>query len=211
MAKTLPAEDATIPIRLLPPLKKRSGDYYQEPFVSVVTVGAYSACLLGGVHLCVYLGGLEGTARAAALGMMWVWFGLAVVCSLGVLFGPNGEIKRSPETCYPIPQAVRDKLIKGESLDGMSNIPGAEGGSYCVRCLVWRPPDGPAAGLWKDRAHHCSVCQRCVTGFDHHCGVFGRCITKTNMPCFAAINAVWCFAMFTGAVFLIMAVASWSD
>jgi hypothetical protein len=50
-------------------------------------------------------------------------------------------------------------------------------GSYCVRCLVWRPHD----------AHHCRTCGRCVAGFDHHCGVFGRCIVQGNMPCFSML------------------------
>ena len=30
---------------------------------------------------------------------------------------------------------------------------------YCKRCKAYKPP----------RAHHCSMCRRCVVKMDHHC------------------------------------------
>merc|ERR1712032_496209 len=94
-------------------------------------------------------------------------------------------------TCYPIPGEVLQRLVAGQSLDGMKNVNGSDGSTYCVRCLVWRPPSHELG-----KAHHCNTCQRCVTGFDHHCGVFGRCIVDGNMPCFYAVIAMF----FLGAV-----------
>jgi hypothetical protein len=49
--------------------------------------------------------------------------------------------------------------------------PNAEGGvSYCRRCRHFRPP----------RAHHCSVCNRCIAHLDHHCPWVNNCIGRDN-------------------------------
>ena len=90
------------------------------------------------------------------------------------------------------------------------NIPSDRegGGTFCVRCYVWRPPAPPAYDGKKfhsrTEVHHCSTCQRCVVDFDHHCGVFGRCIAGDgfagNMGYFktilsmAAAGAITCIA-----------------
>lgn len=93
---------------------------------------------------------------------------IAIICLLGLMWGDPGTIKRTPETCFPLPAQVSAQLAHGKRLDAgrLGNI--HEGGrTFCIRCLVWRPDD---------TVHHCRTCQRCVVDFDHHCGVFGRCI-----------------------------------
>merc|ERR1712039_122236 len=82
------------------------------------------------------------------------------------------------------------RLSSGQNLEGLKNIGGQGGQTYCVRCLVWRKRDS-------GHGHHCSTCQRCVSGFDHHCGVFGRCIVDGNMLCFYAVNAMFVFGAVT--------------
>eukprot|EP00698_Gefionella_okellyi_P015584 TRINITY_DN4403_c0_g1_i1.p1 TRINITY_DN4403_c0_g1~~TRINITY_DN4403_c0_g1_i1.p1 ORF type:complete len:281 (-),score=23.83 TRINITY_DN4403_c0_g1_i1:369-1211(-) len=47
-------------------------------------------------------------------------------------------------------------------------------GSFCLKCNTQRPP----------RAHHCSVCGRCVRRFDHHCPTIGNCIGEGNYKFF---------------------------
>jgi hypothetical protein len=87
-----------------------------------------------------------------------------------------GVVKRSPETCFPLPPKVADLIEAGatsEQIQQLGNLHG-EKGSFCVRCLVWRGGDNV-------QPHHCSTCQRCVTHFDHHCGVFGRCIAGDGL------------------------------
>jgi hypothetical protein len=122
----------------------------------------------------------------------------AASCVLFLLkFENAGEIKRSAETCYPIPAEVERRLRDGTSLTGLGNIPRVEGstahGTYCVRCLVWRPG--------KDqKPHHCNTCQRCVVGFDHHCGVFGRCIVNGNMVCFFTLIGMLFAGMCTAMI-----------
>ena len=73
---------------------------------------------------------------------------------------------------FPLPASVRTRLEAKQSLAGMENICHSTNGRiFCVRCLIWRPPDGTAGDV-----HHCSICQRCVVQHDHHCGVYGVCI-----------------------------------
>jgi len=42
--------------------------------------------------------------------------------------------------------------------------------NYCEHCQHWKPP----------RAHHCSICTRCVLRMDHHCPFTGNCIGVRN-------------------------------
>ncbi|KAA8498446.1 putative protein S-acyltransferase 16 [Porphyridium purpureum] len=44
----------------------------------------------------------------------------------------------------------------------------------CKHCKVHKPP----------RAHHCSICERCVSRMDHHCGWVSNCIGMNNHKAF---------------------------
>ena len=44
----------------------------------------------------------------------------------------------------------------------------------CTKCSCVRP----------ERAHHCSVCQRCIKRMDHHCPWVNNCIGENNQKCF---------------------------
>ena len=91
-----------------------------------------------------------------------------------MMLGDAGVVRRTPETCLPVPPEVAERLRAGAPVpETLRNINSDDGTrTYCVRCFVWRP-----AGLQgRGRPHHCRVCQRCVLHFDHHCGVYGRCI-----------------------------------
>lgn len=167
-----------IRISELPPLPSRATSYLLEPLVGMTLVGFLIYMLTSTTLLTV--GRVPQHLAPALQAAIWTCATIAAGCVLFLLLGAPNVIRRSPSTCYPIPSEVEEKLLAGENLAGMANVRGPEGsvtlGMYCIRCLVWRPP-----GM---KAHHCSTCQRCVTGFDHHCGVFGRCIVGGNLPCF---------------------------
>ena len=66
----------------------------------------------------------------AALVLIYTEAAVALVCLLGLLFGNPGELKRSPQTCFPMPEPVADRLSRGESLDGLANV-SSDGRTYC--------------------------------------------------------------------------------
>lgn len=41
---------------------------------------------------------------------------------------------------------------------------------YCKKCELIKPP----------RAHHCSICGKCVLKMDHHCPWVGNCVAERN-------------------------------
>lgn len=45
---------------------------------------------------------------------------------------------------------------------------------YCNRCVLVKP----------DRAHHCSICSRCVLKMDHHCPWVNNCVCFFNYKFF---------------------------
>ena len=168
---------------------------------TVLWIIAWCVGLTHGVGLTV--GKIEGNAWWAVFSLLYGLTTIALVCLVGVLCTDPGTIKRSEQTCFPLPAPVEQRLREGrDAWDGLTNV--TEGDrTYCVRCLVWRPlPDArktSARGLFgpalrhcaKAQPHHCRTCQRCVVHFDHHCGVFGRCIAgdalSGNMPYFMTI------------------------
>ena len=129
---------------------------------------------------------------------------IAIVALLGLMWGDPGTIKRTPQTCFPLPGAIAEQLRAGHRNligSGRAGNIHERGRTFCVRCLVWRH---------NETVHHCRTCQRCVADFDHHCGVFGRCIAgegfagnmgyfKTLILMFFAGFGTW--ASFMGAAY----------
>ena len=205
---------------MLPPLPKP--DYALKNIESrrgvftVLWIIAWCVGLTHGVGLTV--GKIEGNAWWVVFSLLYGLTTIALICLVGVLCTDPGTIKRSEETCFPLPAQVEQRLREGrDPFDGLTNV--TEGDrTFCVRCLVWRPPADPrktsARGLFgpalrhcaKAQPHHCRTCQRCVVHFDHHCGVFGRCIAgyglSGNMKYFTVIIC----AGYLGAILTIGAV-----
>eukprot|EP00927_Polykrikos_kofoidii_P046143 TRINITY_DN40344_c0_g1_i1.p1 TRINITY_DN40344_c0_g1~~TRINITY_DN40344_c0_g1_i1.p1 ORF type:complete len:232 (-),score=21.20 TRINITY_DN40344_c0_g1_i1:189-884(-) len=188
----------TVPISEFPPMPDRKWGYWTEPCLGVLFVSFLSVVLVYFTHGVVW----QSDHPAFIPRMMVILiFGEAIIaflCILYLLFGRAGEIKRSRKTCFPLPAEVEQRLLASEDLIGVSNLEGPPGsktlGSFCSRCLVWRPP---SKSQNRRDVHHCRICSRCVVGFDHHCGVFGRCIVAGNMPCFVMLIAMGAMGFLT--------------
>lgn len=66
---------------------------------------------------------------------------------------------------------------------------------YCAKCESIRPP----------RAHHCSVCRKCVSRFDHHCPWVGNCVGLYNHKFFLNFLShaiIGCLVSFTSILYL---------
>ncbi|CAK9000088.1 unnamed protein product [Durusdinium trenchii] len=226
----------------LPPLPKPLRDKLLQSLGGTAYVAAQIALAVGGTQGFV-LTALPNLSQRALLTpkLWWIFFvaiyveaGIALICLLYLLFGDPGVIRRSAESCFPLPVEVAHKLQQNESLQDLTaNIDDGDR-TFCVRCLVWRPKHEPSIfaeapavqklkrvvrwlvfvpGFRSGNSHHCRTCGRCVRFFDHHCGVFGRCIAGTicsgNMPFFLMII----FMSFCGSCTCITAfavsVANW--
>ena len=56
------------------------------------------------------------------LGAIWAEAACAIICLLGLMWGDPGTVKRSPQTCYPMPELVSERLRNGRPLDGVGNV-----------------------------------------------------------------------------------------
>eukprot|EP00928_Gymnodinium_smaydae_P036486 TRINITY_DN25499_c0_g1_i1.p1 TRINITY_DN25499_c0_g1~~TRINITY_DN25499_c0_g1_i1.p1 ORF type:complete len:271 (+),score=52.41 TRINITY_DN25499_c0_g1_i1:77-889(+) len=214
---SVPSADAPIsewqsafPIGKLPPLPPRGEGYWTEPWCGVMLVSLLCLFFVSSTTSVAEEAAdcaespMEATLARLLVPTVWLWAAVSAFCTAYLLFGNAGEIRRSPATCYPIPEEVARRLIRGESMSGLENVrdPSTQD-TYCVRCLVWRRKSPDIEG----KPHHCNTCARCVEGFDHHCGVFGRCIVDGNMCCFVTNISMLASAVVTIAAALIMSCA----
>lgn len=64
---------------------------------------------------------------------------------------------------------------------------------YCKKCVAWKP----------ERAHHCSVCGKCVLRMDHHCVWIANCVGVYNTKAFLLFLVYTCAACMLSASMLI--------
>ena len=168
--------DASSDLSFLPPLPQP--DYAlrkietRRGFSVVFGLISVFVVLTHGVGLTV--GDLPDAGWWFCFALIYGEAAIATLCYFLMMLGDAGVVRRTPETCLPVPPEVAERLRAGAPVpETLRNINSDDGTrTYCVRCFVWRP-----AGLQgRGRPHHCRVCQRCVLHFDHHCGVYGRCI-----------------------------------
>ena len=174
-----PSSDAGggMPLPLLPALPSPRPLRWRQRIRSVAIVFGAAASGLIFVHaLSAASSGVDRAhlAWTIVLFLAYAHTAVAVVGLVLIQLADPGIIRRSDDTCRPLPAPVVERLRAAEPLTGLTNLRDSDGsGSFCVRCCVWRPPT----------AHHCSICQRCVRDFDHHCSIFGGCIGGSTPEC----------------------------
>ncbi|XP_037569309.1 palmitoyltransferase ZDHHC20-B-like isoform X2 [Dermacentor silvarum] len=73
---------------------------------------------------------------------------------------------------------------------------------YCEKCHLIKP----------DRAHHCSVCGRCILKMDHHCPWVNNCVSFTNYKyfiLFLAYSLIYC--LYVAATTLQFFIKFWTN
>lgn len=68
--------------------------------------------------------------------------------------------------------------------------------NWCDHCQHWKPP----------RAHHCSVCRRCVLRMDHHCPFTGNCIGFRNQGHFVLMYSFGIVGLLYSSVLCVSAI-----
>lgn len=113
---------------------------------------------------CVIIPWLSITVPGMShLGVLTLTTLLALWCfGCCVFFDPG----RVPQGWQPDHEVNGSRLQEVKKKDG--------GVRYCQKCQVHKPP----------RAHHCSVCNRCVLRMDHHCPWTGKCVGHGNYRSF---------------------------
>lgn len=220
MSPALDAEHATLLSDDLPPLPTPNhARRYRESSVGAVAVLSLVVTFLS-VAAWLHAGGANDAILPAVLRDAFACFFctyalVAAVCLAYLRWGDPGVLT-CDRSMQNVPEEIRHLLLAGEELP-KQNLTDASGRSFCVRCLIWRPPPNSqakageptkqATSTWwasvtaiaavvmgiresdqgDGNVHHCSVCQRCVGGFSHHCSFFGRCIAKKNRKYFDTI------------------------
>ncbi|XP_044741786.1 palmitoyltransferase ZDHHC20-B isoform X3 [Chrysoperla carnea] len=147
--------------------------------ITTIVVWSYYAYV---VQLCIFniKGMLE---RIAYLIFYHIFFLMFLWSYWQTVFTNIGEVPSK----FKVPPAVLDRLVKCDTdqqqrrilEDFAKNLPLAnttEVGSvrYCDKCHHVKP----------DRAHHCSVCGKCVLKMDHHCPWVNNCVSFYNYKFF---------------------------
>lgn len=156
---------------------RRTG--YECP-LDAMQIGAWSAiAVLAILHFMLQVPFLNGAFFIVVVVISSVLIASVVVAKFILEVYPQHEVG--------LLQPGKERL-ELDQLDDEDAPPGTEPCVFC-RCFV------------EKGCKHCSVCDKCVPGFDHHCRWLNSCIGTRNYPlfaffmCFAWIGMAWVAAI----------------
>ncbi|XP_047510787.1 palmitoyltransferase ZDHHC2-like isoform X3 [Pieris napi] len=146
--------------------------------VSIVTWSYYAYVL----QLCIFT--IESTVQQCVYLVLYhILFIMFAWSYWRTIFA---DIKSIPDK-YKLPEEELEKLLSADTEEGQRTVlenyakdlpivTRTMSGSvrYCNRCVLVKP----------DRAHHCSICARCVLKMDHHCPWVNNCVCFHNYKFF---------------------------
>eukprot|EP00894_Picocystis_sp_ML_P004894 jgi/Pico_ML_1/55411/g1099.t1 len=110
----------------------------------------------------------DEAAWNVALVVYHVLVGLLVWCYLATAHTDAGSVPHGWRPVEDVEAAMR-AIERGEFDRADHSRP-----RYCRKCEAWKP----------ERAHHCSVCNKCVLRMDHHCVWVANCVGAHNTKAF---------------------------
>ncbi|XP_045516785.1 palmitoyltransferase ZDHHC2-like isoform X5 [Pieris brassicae] len=146
--------------------------------VSIVTWSYYAYVL----QLCIFT--IESTVQQCVYLVLYHILFIMFAWSYWRTIFAN--IKSIPDK-YKLPEEELEKLLSADTEEAQRTVlenyakdlpivTRTMSGSvrYCNRCVLVKP----------DRAHHCSICARCVLKMDHHCPWVNNCVCFHNYKFF---------------------------
>ena len=120
--------------------------------------------------------------------VLFVWSFLAVVVSNPHYVDPDALQRILEESLNE--QNIRSWTtgIERQKIDGKPR--------FCQKCHFLKP----------DRAHHCSICKKCVLKMDHHCFWIANCVGYGNYRLFFLFifyGMMYCLTLFMSCVYLL--------
>lgn len=112
---------------------------------------------------------------------------MAIISHLKAMCTDPGAV---PPDAEPVPDSLN---ANGGRVEEGIDVPRKKPKRLCRRCNSFKP----------DRAHHCSICKRCIIKMDHHCPWVNNCVGIGNHKYFL-LFILYTFFSCTYSMFLVI-------